>query len=66
MARLTIELPIAERDALFKLARKEERDPRAQVRLIIRQALEQSGDLHRVENTPVREVKHATSQANCA
>lgn len=43
MARLTLILAIAERDALFRLSRIEERDPRAQVRLILRRELQARG-----------------------
>lgn len=43
MAQLTIKLHVSERDALFQLARREERDPRAQVRLIVRRELRRRG-----------------------
>jgi len=43
MARLTLILPISERDALFRLARQEARHPRSQAELIIRRELERLG-----------------------
>lgn len=43
MARLTLILAVSERDALFRLARQEVREPRAQAALIIRKELERLG-----------------------
>jgi len=43
MASLTLKLPIVERDALFKLAEREQRTPRDQATLLIRQALKRRG-----------------------
>ncbi len=43
MARLTLTLPLIERDALIQLAEREYRDPRAQAALIIRNELERLG-----------------------
>ncbi len=43
MARLTIDLPIKERNALLRLARREMRNPRAQAALILRRELERAG-----------------------
>lgn len=43
MARLTLILPVSERDALFRLARQQARHPRAQAALIIRHELERLG-----------------------
>lgn len=40
MARITLKLPIDERDALFRLAEREYRSPREQAALIIRRELE--------------------------
>lgn len=62
MARMTIQLPIDERDALFQLARREYRNPREQAALIIRRELERRGLLPTegvaAEN---QEVRHATA-----
>ncbi len=43
MPRLTIYLPINERDALYQLARREYRNPREQAAVIIRHELERRG-----------------------
>ena len=43
MAKITLDLPVDERAALFKLAEQEERDPRAQALLIIRRELKKRG-----------------------
>ena len=43
MPLLRVLLQPGERDALYKLAGRERRDPRAQAALIIRQALESAG-----------------------
>ena len=50
MAKMVLTLHIAERDALFKLAECERRDPRAQAALLLRGELERRGLLP--VNTP--------------
>lgn len=51
---MTLNLSIVERDALFRLARDEARDPRAQAALIIRRALQRRGLVarERIHNPP--------------
>lgn len=43
MPRMTLKLPIDERNALYKLAAREYRNPREQAALIIRRELERAG-----------------------
>lgn len=43
MRRITVQLKDAERDALWRLAERERRDPRDQAALIVIKALAQSG-----------------------
>lgn len=63
MPRMTIQLPIGERDALFQLARCEYRNPREQAALIIRRELERRGllppDAGAADERPAQEVRHA-------
>ena len=62
MARMTIQLPIDERDALFQLARHEYRNPREQAALIIRRELERRGLLPSGDSpAALSEVQHANA-----
>ncbi len=53
MARITVSLEPQERDALFEMAQRERRDPRAQAALLIRNGLEQARLLPTDTPTPV-------------
>lgn len=63
MPRMTIQLPISERDALFQLARREYRNPREQAAVIIRRELERRGllpaDSGAADDRQPPEVRHA-------
>lgn len=61
IARMTINLDPAERQALGDLARREYRDPRAQAVLLIRRSLEELGYLApaSAETNEQREAKRA-------
>ncbi len=60
MARLMVTLETIERDALWDLAQREQRDPRAQAALIIRRELERLGLLPReaMKSETKAEVQH--------
>lgn len=60
MKRLTIPLAQEESDALWGIAKRERRDPRAQAALLIRQALERAGLL------PGPETITATNEGSSA
>jgi hypothetical protein len=51
MARLTVNLHVSEHDALLKLAKIELRDPRDQLRAILRAELERRGLLASAKKT---------------
>ena len=52
MVRLQVMLDPAEADALATWAESELRDPRDQIRLVVRRELERRGLLHVTENSP--------------
>lgn len=62
MPRITIYLPISERDALFQLAKCEYRNPRDQAAVIIRCELQRRGLLSTLDapdSHSAKEVQHA-------
>jgi len=59
MVRLQVMLDPAEADALATWAESELRDPRDQIRLVVRQELKRRGLLHVAENAP--EVQESPS-----
>ena len=64
MPRMTIQLPLSERDALFQLARREYRNPREQAVVIIRRELQRRGLLpadDAPDARPAQEVQHANA-----
>jgi hypothetical protein len=59
MTRITVPLKSSERDALWKLAERERRDPRDQAALIVVRALEQAGFLPTAPQGVGQEPAHA-------
>lgn len=63
MASFTLNLPVTERDALFKLAERECRTPQQQAQLILRRELERVGLLESIHKGYENKDVHIDPQA---